>query len=84
MAKKTTFFDDKILVLRIKKGVQFAWAKISVTAVAADSSILVSNVSGESILGNIDYDADQPLVPQSGSCEYLGRRTHTTHGDVSL
>ena len=27
MAKKTIFFDDKFLVLRLKKGVQFAWAK---------------------------------------------------------
>ena len=28
MAKKTIFFDDKILVLRLKKGVQFVWAKL--------------------------------------------------------
>ena len=27
MAKKTIFFNDKILVLRLKKAVQFAWAK---------------------------------------------------------
>ena len=27
MAKKTIFFNYKILVLRLRKGVQFAWAK---------------------------------------------------------
>ena len=27
MGKNNYFFNDKILVLRLKKGVQFAWAK---------------------------------------------------------
>ena len=32
MAKETIFFNDKILVLQLKNGVQFAWAKMEENA----------------------------------------------------